>query len=71
MLQSPASVPEMIPGSHRLEILFQQMDLLIKRYCQTYRCRCQQITDILATLIIIIIINMKYYKHSDNTDDRN
>lgn len=52
-----------------LEILFQQMDLLIKRYCQAYGCRCQKITDVFSTFVIIIVINVEYQKNTNDTDD--
>ena len=56
-------------GCYCLEILFQQMDLLIKRYCQAYGCRCQKITDVFSTFVIIIVINVEYQKNTNDTDD--
>ena len=53
-----------------LEILFQQMDLLIKRYCQAYGCRCQKITQITGCLVISFIVDLKDLQKQDHKNNR-
>ena len=50
---------------NRIPMLFEQMQLLIKRDCQTYGCRGQKPAQIRCTLIICFIIH-SYSKYTGN-----